>query len=173
MQITDTQKRFIRRWGEMGTRWGIARSTAMVHGYLYLCRVSVNAEDICAALELARSNVSTSLKELEQFRLIERESKPGDRRTFYVAVSDVWEMARRILEERRRRETEGAVAAVNECLLSAKEEGDDFTVTRMEAMQELLSTAENVADAARRYPTSLFRKAALMGGKLLGLIAKL
>lgn len=106
MQISDTQKRFIRRWGEMGTRWGIARSTAMVHGYLYLCREAVNAEDICSALELARSNVSTSLKELEQFRLIERESKSGDRRTFYVAVSDVWEMARRILEERRRRDRE-------------------------------------------------------------------
>ena len=136
MQISDTQKRFIRRWGEMGTRWGIARSTAMVHGYLYLCREAVNAEDICSALELARSNVSTSLKELEQFRLVERESKSGDRRTFYVAVSDVWEMARRILEERRRRETEGAVAAVNECLRAAKEEGDSFTVTRMEAMQE-------------------------------------
>ena len=173
MQISDTQKRFIRRWGEMGTRWGISRSTAMVHGYLYLCRVPVNAEDICAALELARSNVSTSLKELEQFRLIERESVPGDRRTFYTAVADVWEMARRILEERRRRETEGAVAAVNDCLRCAREEGDEFTVTRMEAMQELLNTAENVADAARRYPTSIFRKAALMGGKLLGLIAKL
>lgn len=52
----------------MGTRWGISRSTAMVHGYLYLCRHAVNAEDICEALKLARSNVSTSLKELEQYR---------------------------------------------------------------------------------------------------------
>lgn len=173
MQLSATQKRFVRRWGEMGTRWGISRSTAMVHGYLYLCRHAVNAEDICEALKLARSNVSTSLKELEQYRLVERESMPGDRRTFYTAVSDVWEMARRILEERRQRETEGAVTAVNDCLLAAREEGDDFTAARMEAMQELLSTAENVADAARRYPTSLFRKAALMGGKLLGLIAKL
>lgn len=173
MQLSSTQQRFIRRWGEMGTRWGISRSTAMVHGYLYLCREAVNAEDICKALELARSNVSTSLKELEQFRLIEKESIPGDRRSFYIAVADVWEMARRILEERRRRETEGAVAAVHDCLIAAREEGDDFTAERMEAMQELLRTAENVADAARRYPTSLFRKAALMSGKILGLIAKL
>lgn len=173
MQLTPTQQRFIRRWGEMGTRWGISRSTAMVHGLLYLSERPVNADDICAALGLARSNVSTSLKELEQFRLIERESNLGDRRTFYVAVADVWEMARRILEERRRRETEGAIAAVDECLRDAREQGDTFTTERMLAMQELLHTAENVAEAARRYPTGLFRKAALMSGKLLGLIAKL
>lgn len=173
MQLNSTQQRFIRRWGEMGTRWGISRSTAMIHGYLYLCREPVNAEDICSALELARSNVSTSLKELEQFRLVERESRPGERRSFYVAVSDVWEIARRILEERRRRETEGAIAAVEECLLAARSEGDTFTATRMEAMQELLHTAGNVADVARRYPTSLFRRAALMAGKILAIISKI
>ena len=44
MQITDTQKRFIRRWGEMGTRWGIARSTAMVHEDTYINRPSLGHE---------------------------------------------------------------------------------------------------------------------------------
>ena len=173
MQVSDTQMRFIRRWGDMGTRWGIPRSTAMLHGLLYIARTPLTAEEMCELLQLARSNVSTSLRELESYNLVYRESRPGDRRSFYRAECDVWEMARRILEERRRRETAGAVLAVEECLTAAQQEGDTHTANRMLAMQELLESAESVATAAQRYNTSVFRRAALMGGKLLSLISKL
>lgn len=173
MQLSETQMRFIRRWGDMGTRWGIPRSTAMLHGLLYVAQVPLTAEEMCELLQLARSNVSTSLKELESFNLIYRESRPGERRSFYRAECDVWEMARRILEERRRRETAGAVQAVEDCLQAARAEGDAHTAARMEAMQELLQTAEQVATTAQRYNTSVFRRAALMGSKVLALISKL
>ena len=173
MQLSETQMKFIRRWGDMGTRWGIPRSTAMLHGLLYVAQSPLTAEEMCEMLQLARSNVSTSLKELEGYNLIYRESRAGDRRSFYRAESDVWEMARRILEERRRRETAGAVQAVEECLDAAREAGDEHTAARMEAMQELLQTAENVATAAQRYNTSVFRRAALMGSKVLAHIAKI
>ena len=160
MQLSETQMKFIRRWGDMGTRWGIPRSTAMLHGLLYVAQAPLTAEEMCELLQLARSNVSTSLKELEGYNLVYREA-------------DVWEMARRILEERRRRETAGAVQAVEECLAAARSEGDAHTLARMEAMQELLQTAENVATAAQRYNTSVFRRAALMGSKVLALISRL
>lgn len=173
MQLSSTQERFVRRWGDMGTRWGIPRSTAMLHGLLYICDRALSPEEICDSLGLARSNVSTSLRELEGFRLVYRESVPGDRRTYFRAETDVWEIARRILEERRRRETEGAVLAVAECLSSAREEGDKLLLRRMEAMQELLAAADTFAEAAQSYPTSVFRRAATMGSKLLGLLAKL
>ena len=173
MQLSDTQMKFIRRWGDMGTRWGIPRSTAMLHGLLYVAPQALTAEEMCELLQLARSNVSTSLKELESYNLIYRESRPGDRRSFYRAECDVWEMARRILEERRRRETAGAVQAVQDCLAAAREDGDTHTAERMEAMQELLQTAENVATAAQHYNTSVFRRAALMGSKVLALISRL
>ena len=145
----------------------------MLHGLLYLAPHPLTSEEMCELLRLARSNVSTSLKELESFNLIYRESRAGDRRSFYRAECDVWEMARRILEERRRRETAGAVQAVRDCLESARAEGDALTVTRMESMQELLDAAENVASSAQRYSTSVFRKAAMMGSKVLAWLAKL
>jgi len=173
MQLSETQQKFIRRWGDMGTRWGIPRSTAMLHGLLYLSKEPLTAEEICETLRLARSNVSTSLRELEDFRLVYRESRPGDRRSFYTAEADVWEIARRILEERRRRETSGAVPAVEECLSAARKEGDDWTAQRMEAMQELLQAADAFAAAAQKYPTGLFRRVVCMGGKVLALLAKL
>ena len=173
MQLSEVQMKFIRRWGDMGTRWGIPRSTAMLHGLLYVATSPLTAEEMCELLQLARSNVSTSLRELESFNLVYRESRPGDRRSFYRAECDVWEMTRRILEERRRRETAGAVLAVEECLAAAQQEGDTHTAERMLAMQELLQSAETVATAAQRYNTSVFRRAALMGSKLLALISKL
>lgn len=173
MQISEAQMMFIRRWGDMGSRWGIPRSTAMLHGLLYLAESPLTAEEMCELLTLARSNVSTSLKELESYNLIYRESRPGDRRSFYRAECDVWEMARRILEERRRRETAGAVLAVQECMAAAQAAGDTHTAERMRAMGELLQTAENLAMTAQRYPTSVFRRAALMGSKVLGFISKL
>ena len=167
MNLSETQERFIRRWGDMGTRWGIPRSTAMMHGLLYLAPEPLTPEEIATLLHVARSNVSTSLRELEDYRLIYRESRPGDRRSFYTAETDVWEIARRILEERRRRETEGAVVAVAECLQAARAEGDAHTTQRMEAMQELLDSADSFARAAQQYNTSVFRRAIKMGSKLL------
>lgn len=173
MQLSSTQERFVRRWGDMGTRWGIPRSTAMLHGLLYICGKPMSPEELCETLTLARSNVSTSLRELEDFRLVYRESVPGERKQYFRAETDVWEIARRILEERRRRETEGAVSAVTECLRAAREEGDELLTRRMETMQELLAAADTFAAAAQSYPTAVFRRAATMGSKLLALLAKL
>lgn len=171
MQITETQERFIRRWGDMGVRWGIPRSTAALHGLLYISKEPITPEEMSRVLKMARSNVSTSLKELEDFRLIYRESHPGDRRSFYTAETDPWEIARRILEERRRREMNGAALAVAECLQAAQDEGDMHTAHRMEAMQELLDAAEAFAQASQKYSTGTFKRAVKMGSKLLGLIS--
>lgn len=172
MKLSLSQEQFIRRWGDMGARWGIPRSTAMVHGLLYISPAPLVADDICELLHIARSNVSTSLRELEDFRLVYRESRPGERRSYYTAETDVWEMARRILEERRRRETSGALAAVEECLQAARAEGEQLTAQRMEAMLELLEAAESFATAAQAYKTSVFRRAVKMGSKLLSWIAR-
>lgn len=173
MPLSEVQQRFVFRWGDMGTRWGIPRSTAMLHGLLYLSQRPLTAEEMCHLLKLARSNVSTSLRELEDFRLVYRESRPGDRRSYYTAETDVWEIARRILEERRRREMEGAVRAVEECLHSSQEVGDAHTVHRMEAMMELLQAADLFAATAQKYPTRVFRQAIQMGSKVLSWLSRL
>ena len=167
MHLTETQERFIRRWGDMGTRWGIPRSTAALHGLLYLSPKPLTPEEICSLLQMARSNVSTSLRELEDYGLVYRESRPGDRRSYFTAETDVWEIARRILEERRRRETQGAALAVAECLEAARAEGDAHTARRMEEMKELLDAAEAFAQAAQQYNTGVFKRAVKMGSKLL------
>ena len=172
MELTKTQEKFVRRWGEMGTRWGIGRSTALLHGLLYVAGKGLTAEEMSEALGIARSNTSVGLRELEEYGLVSKESRLGERKTYYTAEGDVWEIARRILEERRRRETKGAMQAVEECLREATAEGDHTTAGKMKAMKELLDAAEIFARAAQSYPTSVFRRAIKMGGKLLRLISK-
>ena len=92
MKLNDSTRQFILHWGEMGTRWGVNRTVAQVHALLYLSPESLTAEDIAETLAVARSNVSTSLKELQNWNLVQIDSRIGDRRDFFQTSSDVWSL---------------------------------------------------------------------------------
>src|SRR5678815_1371176 len=92
---------FILHWGEMGTNWGVNRSVAQIHALLYLSDRPLNAEEISEALKLARSNVSTALKELQGYGSVRRQQATGDRREHFVAETDLWEHLMRISAERK------------------------------------------------------------------------
>lgn len=101
---------FILHWGEMGTHWGANRSVAQVHALLYLSEAPLDAEAICEALGLARSNVSTALKELQGYGIVRRTHVPGDRRDHFVAETDLWTLFMAITAERKRREIDPTIA---------------------------------------------------------------
>ena len=105
---------FILHWGEMGTHWGANRSVAQVHALLYLSDAPLDAEAICEALGLARSNVSTALKELQGYGIVRRTHVPGDRRDHFVAETDLWTLFMAITAERKRREIDPTIAKLAE-----------------------------------------------------------
>src|SRR5688572_31282026 len=104
MKLTAVQEKFILHWGEMGARWGINRTVAQIHALLFLSPKPLNAEEIAEALTVARSNVSTSLRELQGWGIIRVVHVMGDRRDHFERVKDVWELFRLVLDERKRRE---------------------------------------------------------------------
>jgi DNA-binding transcriptional regulator GbsR (MarR family) len=104
MTLTASMKEFILHWGEMGARWGVNRTVAQVHALLYLSPESLTAEEIADALSVARSNVSTSLKELQNWNLIQVDSRIGDRRDYFRTSSDVWTLFLTVVEQRVERE---------------------------------------------------------------------
>src|SRR3990172_6706508 len=110
MKLSPVTTQFILHWGEMGTRWGVNRTVAQVHALLYLSPEPLNAETIAETLSVARSNVSSSLRELQSWGIVKPVHLLGDRRENYEAMKDVWEMARVILDERKRREIDPTVA---------------------------------------------------------------
>src|SRR5471030_1774960 len=89
-QLSPVEQKFILHWGEMGTRWGINRTVAQVHALLYLSPKPLNAEEIADTLSVARSNVSTSLKDLQTWRIVKVVHVLGDRRDHYESLKDVW-----------------------------------------------------------------------------------
>lgn len=118
MELQPITQRFVLHWGEMGTRWGVNRTVAQIHALLYLAERPMDAEEISATLSVARSNVSTSLKELLAWQLVRVVHVMGDRRDYFETSKDVWELFRLIVEGRKRREIEPTVAVLREFLAS-------------------------------------------------------
>ena len=104
MQLSDIASRFVLHWGEMGSAWGVNRTVAQIHALLFFYGKPLHAEEITETLGVARSNVSNSLKELQAWNLIRTTHELGDRRDYFETSSDVWELLRTIVRERKQRE---------------------------------------------------------------------
>lgn len=153
-------------WGEMGEVWGVNRSVSQIHALLYVSDRPLSAEEIADRLKLARSNVSTSLRELMAWSLIRRVSAIGERRDFYEAEADVFEMVRRIAANRKAREIDPAVLALRQCVASA--EGDGRVTKevrkRFQTMLDLTETVSRGVDEVLQLPTPVLSKLIKMGG---------
>ena len=120
MVLTKVTREFILHWGEMGTRWGVNRTVAQVHALLYLSAEPLTAEDISEALSVARSNVSTSLRELQNWQLVHCAHQMGDRRDFFSTSHDVWRLFLTVLQQRVEREIEPTIAALGRLATEAR-----------------------------------------------------
>ncbi|HKW66132.1 MAG TPA: MarR family transcriptional regulator [Terriglobales bacterium] len=166
--LSPASQKFILHWGEMGTRWSVNRTVAQIHALLFLSPRPLEAEEISRTLSVARSNVSTSLRELQGWRIVRSVSVLGDRRQHFESLKDVWEMFHIIVEERKRREFDPTVAVVRECLAEAGKggEGDEvYARERMSEMLEFISTMSGLFEEFRELsPSAMKRLAKLRGG---------
>src|SRR6188472_48422 len=136
MELSPVSQKFILHWGEMGTRWGINRTVAQIHALLYLSPRPLNAEQIAEALSVARSNVSTSLRELQGWGIIRVVHVLGDRRDHFESIRDVWELFRQVLDERKRREVDPTLTILRDCVIEADKAAADETYAK-ERLSEL------------------------------------
>src|SRR5204862_1963582 len=137
-KLSPVQQKFVLHWGEMGTRWGINRTVAQIHALLYLSPRSLNAEEIASTLGVARSNVSTSLKELQGWGIVKRVHVLGDQRDHFESMKDVWEMFRVVLDERKKREIDPTLAVLRTCIAEAEKDKatDAHTQQRLRDLAE-------------------------------------
>lgn len=137
--LPELNRQFISHFGEMGSRWGINRTVGQIYALLFLSPVALNADQIAEALAFSRSNVSMGLKELQAWRLVHLRHRPGDRREYFDAPQDVWEIFRRLAEERRRREIEPTLSMLRTALLEEPQsEEERYAQERMREMHELI-----------------------------------
>ena len=173
-KLSPVQQKFILHWGEMGTRWGINRTVAQIHALLFLSPKPLNAEEIAETLGVARSNVSTSLKELQGWGIVRLVHVMGDRRDHFESIKDVWEMFRMVLDERKKREIDPSLAILKECIAEAEKEkgADKYTIERLGDLAQFFETTTAWYSHVRSWPASALTKFVKLGGnirKVLGL----
>src|SRR6187431_2216862 len=115
-ELSPVARKFILHWGEMGTRWGINRTVAQIHALLFISPRPLHAEEIAETLAVARSNVSTSLRELQGWGIVKLVHVMGDKRDHFESMKDVWEMFRVVLDERKRREIDPTLNMLRSCI---------------------------------------------------------
>ena len=161
-------ERFVLHWGEMGQVWGVNRSVAQIHALLYVSDAPKTAEDIARELGLARSNVSTSLKELTGWNLVRRVSQMGDRRDFFEAEADMFEMVRRIATGRKAREIDPTLALLRGCVSEAERDSRVSTKARgrLGEMLQFMEIVDRGFEEIMRLPAPTLLKLMKMGGAL-------
>ena len=167
-RLPDAIERFVLHWGEMGSIWGVNRSVAQIHALLYVSDRPLTAEEIADQLAMARSNVSTSLKELQSWNLIRRVHVMGDRRDHFEAEAELFEMVRRIAHGRKQREIDPALEVLRACVADA---ATDTTMStrakqRLTEMLRFMETIDKSFAEIMRLPASTLMTLLRMGGGL-------
>src|SRR5271154_1443216 len=167
--LTTIQQKFVLHWGEMGTRWGINRTVAQIHALVFISPRPLHAEEIVDALGVARSNVSTSLKELQGWGIVKMVHVLGDKRDHFESMKDVWEMFRVVLDERKRREIDPTLALLEDCIPETGKDksADKYTVERLRALQDFFQKTTHWYSQISKLPSGALAKFIAAGDKAL------
>ena len=167
MELTDINRRFILHWGEMGTAWGVNRTVAQIHALLFVHGRPLHAEELADTLNVARSNISTSLKELQSWKLIHVTHIMGDRRDYFETSASVWELFRTVVRERKQREFDPTTTLLRELVASPdfdKEPPD--AQDRIRETMNLLNSLGAWADEMLRLSPSTLEKVLKLGANI-------
>ena len=166
--LSQTEQQFVLHWGEMGTSWGINRTVAQIHALLFISENPLHAEEICEALAVARSNVSTSIKELQGWGIVKRVHVLGDKRDHFASLKDVWELFRVVLNERKKREVDPTLSMIRDCMIEADgdKETSEYTKERLKELAEFFEVTSSWYDQVSKWPTKVLTKFLTMGNKL-------
>jgi len=171
-KLPQIMQKFVLHWGEMGTRWGINRTVAQVHALLFLSPKPLPAGEIANTLGIARSNASTSLRELQHWGIVHVVHIAGDRRDHFESMKDVFAMFRVIAHERKRREIDPTVHVLRQSIvdLSTHKPTDKYTRDRLNDLLQFFELAETAYTQLQKIPTAKLLKLAQMGDKALRLL---
>lgn len=162
---------FVLRWGDLGSQWGVNRSVAQIQALLLLSDRPLTAEEISEKLGMARSNVSNSLKELLNWKLIMRVPVLGERRDHYVAETDMWQMASKVAQGRKEREIDPMVAAIRAAMAHVDDPKISPVVReRLHGMHDFINTVEGWYDQMISVPPAQIMGLIRLGSKVVGLL---
>ena len=171
IQLSELGNQFILHWGEMGARWGINRTVSQIHAFLYYVGKPANAEQIADTLQVARSNVSNSLKELQNWELVRVTHTMGDRRDYFETSLDIWALFNTVITQRKKREFDPTVIFLQHFLAEKSFNNDELVAKkRVEEMLNLMQTLSIWGDEMLKLKPETLTKIMKYGAKIQMLI---
>jgi DNA-binding transcriptional regulator GbsR (MarR family) len=160
MKIDAAKEEFIQTWGKLGTNWGISRTMAQIHALLLIAPEALSAEEVMEQLSISRGNVNMNIRALMDWGLVKKELRTGERKEFFFAEKDTWKVFRQIVKERRKRELEPILHALDEMkkiepTAGRKQEEKAFT-DAVSGIHNLASKADKTLDMIVRADESWF-----------------
>ena len=151
-RLTDMQERFVLHWGEMADAWGIPRTMGQIHALLYISPRPLSTDEIMERLKISRGNASMTLRSLEDWGIIHRVHFRGDRREYFQSITDIWELFRAIVRERKRREFDPLMRSLRQFVAdaSALDTDDPELALYRERLMNLLQVLELMQSAYER-----------------------
>ena len=167
IELSPVAKKFVLQWGELGMKWGVNRTVAQIHALLFISERPLTAAEIAETLSVAQSNVSTSLRELQGWRLIRTVPVMGDRREHYESLKDVWDMFKIVLDERKRREVDPTLEMLKECMAELGHTATDaHTAERLNTMKDFFEETAGWYNEIKPMPIGVLRKLMRLGSKV-------
>lgn len=163
MKLNSDQLTFIQHFGEMGGRWGINRTVGQICSLLTISEDALNADQIASLLAISRSNVSMGINELQSWNLLHKVHIAGDRKEYFTVADDVWEIARTLIEERRKREIDPTLSLLRNVLLREDESNDDYAMKRMREMHDLIELMVSWLGGMQKMNTPRLKKLMKLG----------
>ena len=174
MKLSPAVEKYVLQWGEMGTRWGTNRTVAQIQALLYLSPEPLRADQIVDALSIARSNVSTSIRELQSYQLVRMTHVLGDRRDYFESLHDVWELFRVIIEQRKQRELNPTLSMLRTAAeeVDLEQDTDPITKERIRNMLAFVETTSDWYEQISDIPSSTLTKLMKLGKSITKLVKK-
>ncbi|KQR72085.1 GbsR/MarR family transcriptional regulator [Pedobacter sp. Leaf176] len=143
MELPEGKLKFIEAWGKLGSEWGINRTMAQVHALLLISSEALTTEEIMEQLSISRGNANMTLRDLIGWGLIEKRHKAGERKEYFFADKDVWNIARQVAKERKKRELEPVLKILGELSSVTGDENDIEFKTFQKSVTDINKLAKN------------------------------
>ena len=144
MELAEAKQKFIEAWGKLGSEWGINRTMAQVHALLLITPEDLTTEEIMETLQISRGNANMTLRDLIGWGLVEKRHKPGERKEYFYADKDTWNIARQVAKERRKRELDPIIKILDELSKVNGEKNDPEFKTFNKSITDINKLAKNV-----------------------------
>jgi DNA-binding transcriptional regulator GbsR (MarR family) len=144
MELPEAKQKFIEAWGKLGSEWGINRTMAQVHALLLVTPDALTTEEIMEQLRISRGNANMTVRDLISWGLVEKQLRTGERKEYFYADKDTWNIARQVAKERRKRELDPVLKILDELAKVQGDKKDPEFKTFNKSVNDINKLAKNV-----------------------------